>query len=140
MAPRRKTLLKRANEPEIKEGKEPPLHPSPQKSKMTLVQNDPQLEAFLNVQLQPLAPQADKNVDVPETTAKVASAMESLGNLESAVIAALFPTDGSSPQSFNEVAAKLGMTVEEVKGLADNALRGLRGSKSPVPRLSTVWN
>jgi DNA-directed RNA polymerase sigma subunit (sigma70/sigma32) len=140
MAARRKTLLKRANEPETKEGKEAPLHSSPQKSKITLVANDPQLEAFLNVQLQPLAPQPDKTADVPETTAKVASAMESLGNLESAVIAALFPSDGSSPQSFDEVAAKLGMTVEEVKGLADNALRGLRGSKSPIHRLSTVWN
>jgi DNA-directed RNA polymerase sigma subunit (sigma70/sigma32) len=66
--------------------------------------------------------------------------MESLGSLESAVISAIFPSDGSAPQSFEQVAAKLGMTVDEVKGLADNALRGLRGSKSLTPRLSTVWN
>jgi DNA-directed RNA polymerase sigma subunit (sigma70/sigma32) len=144
MAPRRKSSLARANQPEIKDGTtagdKSPQQQAPQKTKISLVATDPELDAFLNVQIQPLAPEADKGVNHIETTSKVASAMESLGSLESAVISAIFPSDGSAPQSFEQVAAKLGMTVDEVKGLADNALRGLRGSKSLTPRLSTVWN
>jgi DNA-directed RNA polymerase sigma subunit (sigma70/sigma32) len=84
----------------------------------------------------PLAQVAD-----PEAVAaqKVEEAKQSLGNLECEVISALFPATGS-PQSFEEVAARLGMTIPEVKEIADNALRGLRGPKQQSGRMSTVWN
>jgi DNA-directed RNA polymerase sigma subunit (sigma70/sigma32) len=144
MAPRPKSPLARANQADIKDGStqgaKGPHKQTPPKNKITLVAHDPQLEAFLNVNVEPLAPAADKSVNLAETTTKVVSAIETLGSLESAVISAIFPSDGSAPQSFEEVAIRLGLSVEEVKSLADNALRGLRGSKSGTPRLSTVWN
>ena len=71
---------------------------------------------------------------------RVESAIQGLGKLESDVMAALFPTDGSLPQSNEIIAQRLGMTVEEVKGISDNALRGLRGARGPGGRASSVWN
>jgi hypothetical protein len=71
---------------------------------------------------------------------RVESAIQGLGKLESDVMAALFPTDGSLPQSNEVIAQRLGMTVEEVKGISDNALRGLRGARGPGGRASSVWN
>ena len=71
---------------------------------------------------------------------KMESALKGLGKLEGEVMNALFPTDGSLPQSYELIANRFGMTVEEVKGIADNALRGLRGVKGPNGRISTVWN
>lgn len=71
---------------------------------------------------------------------KMESALKGLGKLEGDVMNALFPTDGSLPQSYELIANRFGMTVEEVKGIADNALRGLRGVKGPNGRISTVWN
>jgi DNA-directed RNA polymerase sigma subunit (sigma70/sigma32) len=76
----------------------------------------------------------------PSTQEKVECALQGLGKLESEVIGALFPTDGSCPEPFESVATRLGMTIEEVKGIADNALRGLRGTRSAANRISTVWN
>jgi hypothetical protein len=74
-----------------------------------------------------------------ETVVKVEKAINSLGQLESEVVSALFPADGSAPASFEAIAQRLGMTAEEVKGIADNALRGLRGSRGQS-RLSNAWN
>jgi hypothetical protein len=55
------------------------------------------------------------------------------------VISALFPTHGS-PESIESIAIRLGMSPQEVRDLADSALRGLRGSKTSSPRPSSVWN
>jgi DNA-directed RNA polymerase sigma subunit (sigma70/sigma32) len=70
---------------------------------------------------------------------KVEKAVNSLGQLESEVIAALFPADGRDPATFEMIAERLGMTMEEVKGIADNALRGLRGGRA-LARISNAWN
>jgi DNA-directed RNA polymerase sigma subunit (sigma70/sigma32) len=70
---------------------------------------------------------------------RVEEAKEALGRLEHEVISSLFPAKGL-PQSEQEIATRLGMTLKEVREIADNALRGLRGTKSSKPRLSTVWN
>jgi len=74
-----------------------------------------------------------------ETVIKVEKAVNSLGQLESEVIAALFPVDGRDPATFEVIAEQLGMTTEEVKGIADNALRGLRGGRA-LSRISNAWN
>jgi DNA-directed RNA polymerase sigma subunit (sigma70/sigma32) len=39
-----------------------------------------------------------------------------------------------------EISKDLGMTVEEVRNIADEALRGLRGLRSGAPRVSKAWN
>lgn len=70
---------------------------------------------------------------------RVENAMRALGKLENEVISALFPPTGS-PKSFDEIASELGMTAKEVKEIADNALRGLRGPRRSTNRISTVWN
>jgi hypothetical protein len=70
---------------------------------------------------------------------KVEQAKRSLGDLECEVISALFPANGA-PESMESIAIRLGMSVQEVRSLADSALRGLRGSKGPLPRPSSVWN
>jgi hypothetical protein len=109
---------------------------------------DPVLAGFLELNSDPIAPtsvhentRAPVQENTPEgTTARVESAIDKLGDLEAAVIAALFPTDGSAPASFEKIAQKLGLTLQEVQSLADNGLRGLRGTKARTPRISTVWN
>jgi hypothetical protein len=70
---------------------------------------------------------------------RVEEAKEALGRLENEIICSLFPSTGL-PQSMEEIASRLGMTLKEVQEIADNALRGLRGTRSSRPRLSTVWN
>jgi hypothetical protein len=106
--------------------------------KVRVVSPTPSLQAVLKQSkpAKPLAQAAD-----PEAIAaqKVEEAKQSLGNLECEVISALFPATGA-PQSFEEVATRLGMTIPEVKEIADNALRGLRGPKQQPNRMSTVWN
>jgi DNA-directed RNA polymerase sigma subunit (sigma70/sigma32) len=74
-----------------------------------------------------------------ETCERVDEAKEGLGKLECEIISALFPQSGS-PEPLEKIAERLGMTVKEVREVADNALRGLRGTKSSRHRLSTVWN
>ena len=73
------------------------------------------------------------------TKEKVEQAKRSLGDLECEVISALFPASGE-PESMESIAIRLGMSIQEVRGVADSALRGLRGSKHPLPRPSSVWN
>lgn len=70
---------------------------------------------------------------------RVEKAKECLGRLETEIIEALFPAQGS-PEPLEDIAKRLGMTQKEVREVADNALRGLRGTKSSRGRLSTVWN
>ena len=79
-------------------------------------------------------------LDTGQATAqRVDEAKEALGKLECEIVTALFPPTGL-PESLEQVATRLGMTVKEVRDVADNALRGLRGTKSSRPRLSSVWN
>lgn len=76
----------------------------------------------------------------PQTTdQRVEAAKEQLGQLECEVISALFPLAGS-PQSYETIATRLGMTVGEVRDIADNALRGLRGPRGQRNRTSSVLN
>jgi hypothetical protein len=70
---------------------------------------------------------------------RVEKAKECLGRLETEIVEALFPAQGS-PEPLEDIANRLGMTQKEVREVADNALRGLRGTKSSRARLSTVWN
>lgn len=96
------------------------------------------LEELLEIQ-----PPCMKTVsaEVPDkaTSQRVEEAKEALGKLECEIVTALFPSTGL-PASIEEVAMRLGMTEKEVREVADNALRGLRGTKSSRSRLSTVWN
>lgn len=92
------------------------------------------------IQLKPACVREATALEVGQATAqRVEEAKEALGKLECEVVTALFPPTGL-PESVEEVAARLGMTVKEVRDVADNALRGLRGTKSSRPRLSSVWN
>jgi DNA-directed RNA polymerase sigma subunit (sigma70/sigma32) len=149
MALKRKTSLKPLDDDDNGEAMDqtPPKRPSSpavRKSRRrsrpvvaSLVQSDPILAELLNASVPVATPQKDED---PSTQAKVESALQGLGKLESEVIGALFPTDGGLPEPFESVAHRLGMTIEEVKGIADNALRGLRGTRGPANRISTVWN
>lgn len=155
MALRRKTSLTRVADSESERSTRDPLNAPRQKSprnlKLTKKDSatqppvapeiiDPVLAGFLELPCETLAPLPVQENTQEQTTARVESALEKLGDLEAAVIAALFPTDGSTPSSFEEIAKKLGLTMSEVQSLADNGLRGLRGTKTRTPRISTVWN
>lgn len=73
------------------------------------------------------------------TEQRVDSAKEQLSLLEKEVISALFPLSGT-PESHEAIADRLGLTLQEVKVLADNALRGLRSSKTRTARTSSILN
>jgi hypothetical protein len=73
------------------------------------------------------------------TIQRIEEAKEGLRELECEVVSALFPSSGL-PEAVEDIAKRLGMTVKEVRDVADDALRGLRGTKSSRPRISTVWN
>jgi len=107
------------------------------KAKVTVVPSDSHLKAILE---NACSERLEVQCTTSETTTahKVEEAKQSLGSLESAVISALFPASGM-PESFDEVAARLGMSPLEVKAIADDALRGLRGPKR-TPRNSSAWN
>ncbi len=110
---------------------------SRRKTRVTVVSSDPNLKAILdNSRSSKVGVHCSKSE--ASATLKVEEAKQSLGNLESAVISALFPASGM-PESFEEVAARLGMSPVEVKDIADNALRGLRGP-TRTPRNSSAWN
>jgi DNA-directed RNA polymerase sigma subunit (sigma70/sigma32) len=92
------------------------------------------------LQIKPVGITVDSKLEKEQAAAeRVEEAKEALGKLECEIVSALFPSSGL-PESLQDVAARLGMTVKEVREVADNALRGLRGTKSSRPRLSTVWN
>ncbi len=106
---------------------------------MKLVSSDPALAQFLQATT-PSQDEKSLEKDRDAAAAKLEKAIDSLGKLEAEVIAALFPTSSDNPETFESLAKRLGMTVEEVKSVADNALRGLRGSRRGALRVSTVWN
>jgi DNA-directed RNA polymerase sigma subunit (sigma70/sigma32) len=92
------------------------------------------------LEIKPISVQEETVVGKSEATSeRVDEAKEGLGKLECEIISALFPASGS-PEPLEKIAERLGMTVKEVREVADNALRGLRGTKSSRHRLSTVWN
>ena len=144
MALRQKSLPKSSITEPVEPNREASAHrqrksrkaPS-QKAKVTVVPSDPHLKAILE---DACSNRVEVQCSKSETTTarKVEEAKQSLGNLESEVISALFPASGM-PESFEEVAARLGMSPLEVKAIADNALRGLRGPKR-TPRNSSAWN
>jgi|DEB19_MinimDraft_3_1074340.scaffolds.fasta_scaffold51738_1 DNA-directed RNA polymerase sigma subunit (sigma70/sigma32) len=105
-----------------------------------LVSSDPALTAFLKSPDSSLSKGRSSDVEQEVTAVKVEKAISTLGKLEAEVIEALFPSSGATPESFEDLARRLGMTTEEVKSIADNALRGLRGTRHAGARLSTVWN
>ncbi len=115
-----------------------PLSETPQSS-IKALRKDPMLSLLLDGGTDGVAPLRDDARAASETVIKVEKAVCSLGQLESEVISALFPADGSAPASFEVIAEQLGMTPEEVKGIADNALRGLRGTRG-TSRISKAWN
>jgi Sigma-70, region 4 len=108
-------------------------------SSMKLVSSEPRLDSFLD-------PEQDfeafMQMPLPQeaSPSRVQSAVETLGKLEVEVIAALFPASGEPPATLEEVAKSLGMSVEEVKNIADEALRGLRGLRPVSQRVSKAWN
>jgi hypothetical protein len=107
---------------------------------MRLVQNSsaPSLEDLLSGPA--FCPEPTPEAADPGLLAKVEGAVRGLGKLESEIIAALFPPIGCAPESMESLAKRLGMSLEEIKGIADGALRGLRGTRGSGNRMSTVWN
>ena len=105
-----------------------------------LVSSDPLLGQFLRTEPSPKPSETSPKAAHTAAVARVEKAVSALGKLEAEVIEALFPSSGAAPETFEDLAKRLGMTVEEVKGVADNALRGLRGPRHSAPRISTVWN
>lgn len=113
--------------------------PATRKAKVTVVSSEPNLKAILEDTCSAqVKVTLHCSTSEAATTQKVEEAKQSLGNLESEVISALFPASGM-PESFEEVAERLGMSPLEVKDIADNALRGLRGP-ARTPRTSSAWN
>jgi DNA-directed RNA polymerase sigma subunit (sigma70/sigma32) len=117
------------------------------KSSQTVKLIAPVMAAPLDLTLEQLLDMAPPHVEEDMTkeereqvaVERVEEAKEALGRLENEIISSLFPHNGL-PESMETIASRLGMTLKEVREVADNALRGLRGTKSSKPRLSTVWN
>lgn len=105
-----------------------------------LVSPDEQLEQFLNADFEFEAPVAVTAEQPAATPSRVEVAVQTLGKLESEVIAALFPPNGEPPATLDEISKDLGMTVSEVQNIADEALRGLRGLRTGPQRISKAWN
>lgn len=98
---------------------------------------DPILHELLGTEPTPPLPSAEEKEC--SASVRIEEAKEALGKLEGEIISALFPATGL-PESVDAIATRLGMSVKEVQDVADNALRGLRGTKSLRPRLSAIWN
>ena len=143
MGLRQKTSLKRCQNSERGGLDAKPLKRRTKKSRsatrsISLVTTQPRLDEFLDASslFEPsLSPDAPIS-----TPTRVESAVSNLGKLESEVIAALFPPSGEAPASMQEISKELGMSVEEVRNIADEALRGLRGLRSGSQRFSKAWN
>jgi DNA-directed RNA polymerase sigma subunit (sigma70/sigma32) len=110
-----------------------------------LVSPDERLEQFLDpscdFDLPFVPPAVVQPANHPaEAPSRVEVAVRTLGQLESEVIAALFPPNGEPPATLEEISKELGMTVGEVRNIADEALRGLRGVRSGAQRISKAWN
>ncbi len=103
--------------------------------------SDPTLTQFLKSPFPARASNGTGQNDAASAASvKVEKAIQSLGKLEAEVIAALFPSSGSDPESLEKLATRLGMTAEEVQAVADDALRDLRGSRPGAARISAIWN
>lgn len=109
-----------------------------------LVSSDPSLSQLLRataLSLDRPAAKAARSVTNDKAAAiKVEKAISTLGTIESTVISSLFPPSGDTPETFENLAKQLGMTVKEIQSIADDALRGLRGSRNRAGRISTIWN
>ena len=102
--------------------------------------HDERLAQFLDPTFDFLAPAMPPLEQPAEAPSRVEVAVQTLGKLESEVIAALFPPNGEPPATLEEVSNELGMTVAEVQNIADEALRGLRGVRTSAQRISKAWN
>ncbi len=109
-----------------------------------LVSSDPSLSQLLRTTTSSLdrsGASARRSASHDKAAAiKVEKAISTLGTIESTVISSLFPSSGDMPKTFENLATQLGMTVKEIQGIADDALRGLRGSRNRAGRISTIWN
>ena len=131
-------------QPQRKSSSRSSLKPSTRKNRtrpsIKLVSNDEQLEQFLD-------PSCDFEAHLTSVTnqanpapSRLEEAVQTLGKLECAVIAALFPPTGEPPATLEEISRDLGMTIAEVQNIADEALRGLRGVRTSAQRISKAWN
>jgi len=144
----RKSLLRdqttEGEEPKRKSSSRSPKKTSsaPRRSpaKIQLVSADEQLQQFLDPTFDFEAPVASTAEQSAAAPSRVEVAVNTLGKLESEVIAALFPPNGEPPATLEEISKDLGMTVGEVQNIADEALRGLRGLRSGPQRISKAWN
>ena len=105
-----------------------------------LASADKQLEQFLDPSSDFEPPLTPATVQGHAEPSRVEEAVQTLGKLESEVIAALFPPTGESPATLEEISKDLGMTIAEVQNIADEALRGLRGVRTSAQRVSKAWN
>lgn len=105
-----------------------------------LVSPDEQLDQFLDPSCDYEAPLSAVKTQANPEPSRVEEAVQTLGKLECAVIAALFPPTGEPPATLEEISRDLGMTIAEVQNIADEALRGLRGVRSSAQRISKAWN
>jgi len=147
MGLRQRTSLKRtqnteSNELKAKSSTRPSkkLRSRSAKPHIKLVAPESSLSDFLNPNSDfeaPLKPVSNETATAPS---RVQTAVGALGKLESEVIAALFPPSGAPPATLQQVSEELGMSVEEVQNIADEALRGLRGARTAIPRISKAWN
>ncbi len=146
MGLRQKASLRRTQISDQQDLNQRSSSPSPQKSKTTkrpsmkLVTNEPGLDAFLDPKKpfeEPAAPPLKRPEEAPS---RVIAAVDTLGKLESAVLTALFPPTGEPPATLEEISEELGMSTDEVKNIADEALRGLRGGCASYQRVSKAWN
>ena len=147
MGLRQRTSLKRTQNTESNELKaKSSTHPAKKtrsrasKANIKLVTPDSVLNDFLNPSCDFEGPLKTLSNQTAAAPSRVQTAVGSLGKLESEVIAALFPPSGAPPATLQQVSEDLGMTVEEVQNIADEALRGLRGARTAVPRISKAWN
>jgi hypothetical protein len=141
MSPRRKASVKDSSEKLGMEFAEAVNSSTSRRAKTSKAAHITTPDATLNLLLEdPMSlTTSDNQIGEEATCRKVEQAKKELGKLECEVISALFPSNGL-PESFESIALRLGMTVKEVRDLADNALRDLRGTKGISPRSSSVWN
>ena len=151
MGLRQKASLRRTQISDQQDLNQRSSSPSPRKSKTTkrpamklvtkkLLAHEPGLDAFLdpkNPFEEPAAPPLKRPEGAPS---RVIAAVDTLGKLESAVLTALFPPTGEPPATLEEISEELGMSTDEVKNIADEALRGLRGGCASYQRVSKAWN
>jgi DNA-directed RNA polymerase sigma subunit (sigma70/sigma32) len=141
MCLRRKSMIKSSDQKLPRQVAEAQSSATPKKAKrskpVAFSVGDSALNALLNL---PTDPPPITSAQAEESTArKVEQAKGQLGSLESEIISALFPAAGS-PETFEALATRLGMSVKEVREVADSALRDLRGTRGRPPRPSSVWN